>query len=69
MDVDLGATTPLLPSTVDEEVYKMEREALELLRELHMHGMYQKQGDYLRKRLAELDVLVTAVKKRKQNDP
>ena len=69
MEVDLGATTPLPPSTVDEEVYKMEREALELLRELHMHGVCQERGEFLRKRLAELDVLVTAVKKRRQNDP
>ena len=69
MDVDLGATTPLPPSTVDEEVYKMEREALELLRELHMQGVCQERGEYLRKRLAELDILVTALKKRKQNVP
>ena len=69
MEVDLGATTPLPPSTVDEEVHKMEREALELLRELHMHGVCQERGEFLRKRLAELDILVTAVKKRKQNDP
>ena len=69
MDVDLGATTPLTLSTVDNEVYKMERETLELLRELHLHGAGQERGEYLRKRLAEFEGLVTAVKKRKQNDP
>ena len=38
MEVDIGASTPLSPSTVDEEVYKMERESLELLQELHIQG-------------------------------
>ena len=69
MDVDLGATTPPLPSTIDKEVYKMERETLGLLRELHLHGACQERGEYLRKRLAELEGLVKAVKKRKQDDP
>ena len=49
MDVDLGATTPLPPSTVDKEVYKMECETLEFLRELHLHGAGQERGEYLRK--------------------
>ena len=67
MDVDLGATTPLPPSTVDEEVYKMEREALELLRELHMQGVCQ-ESTYENDSL-NLISWSQQSKKRKQNDP
>ena len=63
MEVD-GGSTPLPPSNIGEEVYKMGRETLELLRELHIQGACQERGEYLRKRLAELDDLVSAVKKK-----